>query len=425
MKKDKHFIHLVVSDLSGVERAKTILSQDYASPLTAGWIPSNALITCFGDLTPSNKPELGDVNLVSVDERLVSLKLLEKTIETGFSVCSIENLDHSPWECCLRSQLESAIKRMYECFGLKLRIGLEQEFYMLDTSRESLNAYSLHSFLEEEDFLNFLAQSIESAGIGLKSVHSENGVGQFELTFAPVDPLKACDDLILAKCIGRLCSLKMRRRITFSPLISENKVGSGLHVHFSICNRDGSNINADEHHEVSQKAGAFLSGILKHLKAVIALTSPSVISCKRYQPPRWTAYFNNYGIQDRKAAIRQTSLGDGPEPFHFEFRTADASASPYLVLSALIHAGCNGLEQDLCPPESHITDDLLNGSTKRISKLPQTLKESLEALVNDSILMHCFPEQLMENYLKLKHFELKITENTEPEDLFQRYNQCY
>ena len=155
MKEDKHFIHLVVSDLSGVERAKTILSQDpYVSPLTAGWIPSNVLITCFGDLTPSDKPELGDVNLVSVNERSVSLKLLERTIETGFSVCSIENLDRSPWECCLRSQLVSAIKRLDESFGLKLRIGLEQEFYMLDTSRESLNAYSLHSFFEEENFLN-------------------------------------------------------------------------------------------------------------------------------------------------------------------------------------------------------------------------------------------------------------------------------
>ena len=150
----------------------------------------------------------------------------------------------------------------------------------------------------------------------------------------------------------------MKRRITYSPLVSENKVGSGLHVHFSICDREGTNINADANHQISKQAGAFLSGILKHLNALIAFTSPSLISGMRYQPPRWTAYFNNFALQDRKAAIRQTYLGDGPEPFHFEFRTADATASPYLVLSALIHAGCNGIEEELTPPQSHLTNDL-------------------------------------------------------------------
>ena len=138
-----------------------------------------------------------------------------------------------------------------------------------------------------------------SGQITHKSLHSENGVAQFELTFAPEDPLKACDELVLAKCISRLCAVKMKRRITFSPLVSEDKVGSGLHLHFSICNRDGTNINANENQLVSQKAGAFLSGILKHLNALTAFTSPSFISGLRYKPPRWTAYFNNFAIQDR------------------------------------------------------------------------------------------------------------------------------
>jgi len=427
MKKHPHFMHLLVTDLSGVERAKTVWCKDEvdASLPTAGWIPSNALITCFGDLAPSKKPEVGDVNLVPVKEQSVFLKLPEQSNETGFSVCNIENLDQTPWACCLRGQLECSTKRLDEEFGLKLRIGLEQEFYLLDSTRESLNAYSLVSFFEEEEFLDTLARSMEATGIGLKSLHAENGVAQYELTFAPEEPLKACDQLVLAKSISRLCAVKMKRRITYSPLVSENKVGSGLHVHFSICDRKGTNINADANHQISKQAGAFLSGILKHLNALIAFTSPSLISGMRYQPPRWTAYFNNFALQDRKAAIRQTCLGDGPEPFHFEFRTADAAASPYLVLSALIHAGCNGIEEELTPPQSHLTNDLLNELPEGISRLPLNLQESLDSLVNDAGLIRCFPNELIENYLDNKNFEQKIAQHFEPEELFQRYSQCY
>ena len=153
-------------------------------------------------------------------------------------------------------------------------------------------------------------------------------MAQYELTFKPDNPLKACDHLILAKSISRWSAIKMGRRISFSPLISKDKVGSGLHVHFSLCDKDGTNINAGENKKLTPQAGSFISGILKHLNALTAFSSPSFISGLRYQPPRWTAYFNNFAVQDRKAAVRQTYLGVGTEPFQFEFRTAVAAASP-------------------------------------------------------------------------------------------------
>ena len=113
------------------------------------------------------------------------------------------------------------------------------------------------------------------------------------------------------------------------------------------------------------------------------------------------------------------------ESFHFEFRTADAAASPYLVLSALIHAGCNGIEEELTPPQSHLTNDLLYELPDGISRLPLNLQESLDALVNDAGLIRCFPNELIENYLDNKNFEQEIAQHFEPEELFQRYSQCY
>ena len=426
MKSSAHFKHLLISDLSGVERAKTIWCENgEVNSHSAGWIPSNALITCFGDLAPSEMPEVGDVKLVEINENLVTLNQPPHASAAKFSICAIENLDQTPWHSCLRSQLEKAIKRLEETFGIQLRVGLEQEFYLIDSTRNHLNAYSLQSFFEEEDFLEILGTSLNNAGLGLKSLHAENGVAQYELTFKPDNPLKACDHLILAKSISRWSAIKMGRRISFSPLISKEKVGSGLHVHFSLCDKDGTNINAGENKQLSPKAGSFISGILKHLNALTAFSSPSFISGLRYQPPRWTAYFNNFAVQDRKAAVRQTYLGEGTEPFHFEFRTADAAASPYLVLSAFIHAGCNGLEKKLNPPKSLTTHQLLKESPEGIGRLPKTLKESLNALIQDEILMKCFPEELIQQYFENKNHELTIAEKLEGNELFERYSQSY
>ena len=426
MKSSAHFKHLLISDLSGVERAKTIWCENGGvNTHSAGWIPSNALITCFGDLAPSEIPEVGDVKLVEMNEYLVTLNQPQHTSAARFGICAIENLDQTPWHSCLRSQLEKAIKRLEETFGIRLRVGLEQEFYLIDSKRNQLNAYSLQSFFEEEDFLEILGTSLNNAGLGLKSLHAENGVAQYELTFKPDNPLKACDHLILAKSISRWSAIKMGRRISFSPLISKEKVGSGLHVHFSLCDKDGTNINAGENKQLTPQAGSFISGILKHLNALTAFSSPSFISGLRYQPPRWTAYFNNFAVQDRKAAVRQTYLGEGTEPFHFEFRTADAAASPYLVLSALIHAGCNGLEKKLNPPKSLTTHKLLKELPEGIGRLPTTLKESLNALIQDEILMKCFPEELIQQYLENKNYELTIAEKLDGNELFERYSEIY
>ena len=144
MKSSAHFKHLLISDLSGVERAKTIWCENgEVNSHSAGWIPSNALITCFGDLAPSEMPEVGDVKLVEINENLVNLNQSPHTSAAKFSICAIENLDQTPWHSCLRSQLEKAIKRLEETFGIQLRVGLEQEFYLIDSTRNHLNAYCL------------------------------------------------------------------------------------------------------------------------------------------------------------------------------------------------------------------------------------------------------------------------------------------
>src|SRR6202012_1313820 len=109
-------------------------------------------------------------------------------------------------------------------------------------------------------------------------------------------------------------------------------------------------------HGMSRKTASFVAGILKYLDAIVAITAPSVISYLRLTPHRWSAAFNNLGHRDREASVRicpVSDLSDVPKAtqFHFEFRAADAAASPHLQLAAIVHAGVQGIEEELATPD--------------------------------------------------------------------------
>ena len=84
------------------------------------------------------------------------------------------------------------------------------------------------------------------------------------------------------------------------------------------------------------------------MPALCALTAPSVISYLRLTPHRWSAGYNSYGFRNREAGVRICPVDDTPgndisKQVHLEFRASDATASPYMVLGALVRAGIEGL----------------------------------------------------------------------------------
>ncbi len=88
------------------------------------------------------------------------------------------------------------------------------------------------------------------------------------------------------------------------------------------------------------------------------LTAPSAVSFIRLQPHRWSAAFANMAVQDREAGLRICPVSSTDpvrmvRQFHYEYRAADAAASPWLALSALLHAAASGMEAEMtCPTPS-------------------------------------------------------------------------
>jgi glutamine synthetase len=115
--------------------------------------------------------------------------------------------------------------------------------------------------------------------------------------------------------------------------------------------------------------------------------------------------------------------------YNIEFRAADATASPYLTLGALVYAGLDGIEQQMPVPHVTTTDpgllDEQERARHRIHRLPQSLNEALEAFAADPATKTWFPPELYEAYLAHKRFEVALMADVERDERCRRYREAY
>ncbi len=423
------------SDLSGLVRGKGFASSDLEKKLAngIGWTPTNAQITCFDTIAESPYGALGDLVLHPDPETLAQCSLPEER-KMAFLLSDITELDGTPWECCTRSILKRTINRFTEVSGLELRTTFEHEF-MLPGGPET-RGFTLQGFNAAQPFAEALLTALGGAGIAPDSFLREYGPDQYEVTLPPKPALRAADEATALREITRATATAMGLAATFSPLIGPDVVGNGVHIHISLWTPDGKPVtHAPQAQDMlSEPASAFIAGILRHLNAVSALTAPSAVSALRLVPHKWSAAYNNLGAQDREAAIRICPLSakeaDGQaRQFNFEFRAADAAASPYLALAALVAAGTIGIEEGLRAAPATQEDISLFGedelAERGLRRLPDSLPAQLDAFGADSTLQSQFPERLPDIYIAHKTGEWVHLSDMNDAERFAKYRSTY
>ena len=264
----------------------------------------------------------------------------------------------------------------------------------------------------------------------------EYGPMQYEVTVGPAAGLAAADQAVAVRELARGTAARLGGRASFTPILRPDAVGNGVHVHFSLSDAAGAPVNHDPSHGhgVSATAGAFVAGILAKLPAITALTAAATISYQRLTPNRWSAAYNNLGFRDREAGVRicpvfQQSGVDVTRQYHFEYRAADAAASPYLVLGAIVAAGLHGLDERL--PMQTVAEgapqDMSEEERQRsgIVRLPQSLDEALDRFEEDIDLTATIGEDLKLAYLAHKRFEAGLMRALSPEEQCARYRLAY
>lgn len=223
---------------------------------------------------------------------------------------------------------------------------------------------------------------------------------------------------------------------TFAPKTSEEGVGNGVHLHLSFRDKNGAPalFDAARPGRLSSLGGAFCAGVLARLPAITALTAPSVASYLRLQPHHWSAAWTWLGEQDREATLRicpTSPLGgaSAAQQFNVEYRAADATACPHLVLAAVMRAGLEGVRAGLASPPIVDTDPAGMSEEERgrlgLRRLPQSLQEALSVMASDKVVSGWFSAALLETYHGLKRREIALLDGLETSAMLDRYVGVY
>jgi glutamine synthetase len=183
---------------------------------------------------------------------------------------------------------------------------------------------------------------------------------------APLPPLESVDALVHTREIITHTAAKHGLRATFAPRIYMDSAGSSAHTHISVHSKH----NVKTGDSLSSYERYFLSAVLNHLPALIALTYPTRASFKRMVDGVWAGgTYVCYGIEHRDVPVRVTNFAS-PSSRNFEMRVVDGTANPYLAMAGILGAGLAGIRD-----KTELT--MQDCGTKSASDMPECEREAL------------------------------------------------
>lgn len=236
------------------------------------------------------------------------------------------------------------------------------------------------------DLRSEMVMVMEAMGLDVEAHHHEvatGGQAEIDLKFGPL--VNTADRMMWYKYIVKNVAYKNGKTVTFMPKPLYGDNGSGMHTHMSLW-KDGSPLFAGSGYAgLSDMALYFTGGILKHAKALIALTNPTTNSFKRLVPGYEAPVNLAYSQRNRSAACRIPVYSNSPKSKRIEFRCPDPTCNPYLAFSAMMMAGLDGIQNKIHPGEP-LDKDIYDLSPEELAEVPSTpasLAGALDALEKD------------------------------------------
>lgn len=262
-----------------------------------------------------------------------------------------------------------------------------------------------------QDIRSAMCLALEEMGIGVEVHHHEVATaGQCEIGTNFSTLVKRADWSQILKYIVHNVAHSYGKTATFmpKPIVGDN--GSGMHVHQSIW-KDGKNLfSGNGYAGLSELALYYIGGILKHAKALNAITNPGTNSYKRLVPGFEAPVNLAYSASNRSAAIRipHTSSAKGRR---IEVRFPDPMANPYLAFTALMMAGLDGIQNKIHPgdPMDKNLYDLPPEEAAKVPNVCASLDEALDCLDKDRDFLtrgSVFSNDMIDAYIQLKMAEV-------------------
>ncbi len=249
--------------------------------------------------------------------------------------------------------------------------------------------------------------AMEEMGLDVEVHHHEVATaGQCEIGVGANTLVAKADEVqILKYCVHNVAH-SYGKTATFmpKPMVGDN--GSGMHVHMSIA-KDGVNTFAgNEYGGLSETALYYIGGIIKHARALNAFCNPGTNSYKRLVPGFEAPVMLAYSARNRSASIRIPYVSN-PKGRRIEVRFGDPIANPYLMFSAYLMAGLDGIMNKIHPGDAMDKDlyDLPAEEAATIPTVCHSLDMALDALNADREFLTAggvFSNDMIDAYIALK-----------------------
>ena len=251
------------------------------------------------------------------------------------------------------------------------------------------------------------------AAVGLSPVlhHHEVAPSQHELGFDFSTLTYTADNVQKYKYVIHNVANTYGKTVTFMPKPIHGDNGSGMHVHQSIWKSGKPLFAGNGYADLSELCLYYIGGIIKHAKALNAITNGSTNSYKRLVPGYEAPVLLAYSSRNRSASIRIPYVAS-PKAKRIETRFPDSAGNPYLTFAALLMAGLDGIENKIHPGDAMDKNlyDLPPEELKDIPHVSRSLREAVEALDKDRAFLKkgdVFSDDQLDAYVALKMEEIE------------------
>ncbi|KUJ85614.1 glutamine synthetase [Ruegeria marisrubri] len=429
-----HTFRVAACDLNGQMRGKRV-PPSYAEKLDKGAVrmPFSALNVDLWGADIDGSPlvfESGDADgvLLPTDRGPVPMPWL--ATPTALVPMALHDDAGTPFAGDPRHALSAVLDR-YAARGWSVIAATELEFTLMDASgdhpqpplnpvtKRRLAGEAVLSMAEMDAFDAFFTELYDGCaamGIPAQTAISESGIGQFEINLNHQSAMRCADDTWLFKALVRGLARKHGFAATFMAKPYANDAGNGMHVHFSVVDKDGNNVFDNGGPEGTDTLRAAVAGCLAAMPGSTLIFAPHGNSYERLVPSAHAPTGACWAYENRTAAIRIP--GGAPAARRIEHRVAGGDINPYLMLAVVLGAALVGIEDAMQPPAP------ISGNAYEIDGLPQLAPDwaaAITAFETDPLIARILPGDLIRYMAMTKRQEIARFAERPPETHWLSY----
>ncbi|MDZ7838668.1 MAG: glutamine synthetase family protein [Actinomycetota bacterium] len=404
------FIRLWFTDVQGFLKSFAITVEELEGALEEGMGFDGSSIEGFSRIEESDVIAMPDPNTFQI------LPWSPEEHGVARMFCDILNPDGTHFDGDPRWVLKRTLKKAKD-LGYTFYVGPELEFFYFKSDEGlpevldkggyfDLTTLDVASGLRRDTVLY-----LEAMGIGVEYSHHEVAPSQHEIDLRYTDALTMADNAMTYRLLVKEVATNHGVYATFMPKPIFGINGSGMHTHQSLFRGDKNAFHdSSDSYNLSKEAKAYIAGMLKHSKDIVAVTNQWVNSYKRLVPGYEAPVYISWARRNRSTLVRVPMYKPGKEAStRVEFRCPDPACNPYLAFSVMLAAGLEGIANNYTLPDP-IEENIFEMDEKRRAKasidtLPNNLFEAVKFMEKSKLMRKTLGDHIFYKFIENKKIE--------------------